>query len=70
MLSNLVHSALRQADSINAFGLFSLVVFFGFFTGVLFWAFRLKKNYLNHMGDLPLDGGEKNSNDQTQSEKL
>ena len=34
------------------------------------WAFGLKKNYLHHMGDLPLDGGEKNSTDKNQSSKL
>jgi hypothetical protein len=59
MLYSLVHSILREAESINAYGLFSLCVFFGFFTGVLFWAFRLKRNYLKNMGDLPLDGGER-----------
>lgn len=65
MIFNVVHSLLREAKSINGFGLFSLLVFFGFFTAMLFWVFRLKKNYLNHMGDLPLDAGEtvKNSNE-------
>jgi len=32
--------------------------------------FSLKKNYLNHMEDLPLDGGEKNSKDKNQPTKL
>lgn len=66
MIYNIVHSILREAESLNVYGLFSFFVFFGFFTGVLLWAFRLKKNYLNHMSDLPLDGGEcdKKSNDQ------
>ena len=62
MLFSIVHSILREAESINVYGLFSFFVFFSFFTGVLFWAFRLKKNYLNHMGDLPLNGGERNEN--------
>lgn len=67
MIFNIVHSLLREAESMNVFGLFSLVVFFGFFTAMLFWVFRLKKNYLNHMGDLPLNGGERqeNSNDKS-----
>lgn len=69
MLFNIVHSILREVGSINGYGLFSLFVFFGFFTGTLVWAFRLKKNYLNHMGGLPLDGGERpaNSTDKIQS---
>jgi len=70
MIYNIVHSILRAAGNINGYGLFSFILFFGFFIGVLVWAFALKKNYLNHMGDLPLDGGEKNSTDKTQSDKL
>ena len=70
MLYNIIHSILREAGSINGYGLFSFMLFFGFFLGVLVWAFALKKNYLNHMGELPLDGGEKNSTDKIKSEKL
>mgnify|MGYP001600926711 FL=1 len=69
MLYSLVHSILREAESINAYGLFSLCLFFGFFTGVLVWAFRLKPKHLKNMGDLPLNGGEcpHASNDKTQA---
>ena len=70
MIYNIVHSILREVEDINGYGLFSFILFFGFFVGVLVWAFALKKNYLNHMGDLPLDGGEKNSIDKNQTEKL
>lgn len=69
MLYNLVHSILREAESINAYGLFSLCIFFGFFTGVLVWAYRLKPKCLKNMGDLPLNGGERPQtlNDKSQS---
>ena len=70
MLFNLVRSVLRGAENINDYGLFSFLLFFGFFIGVLVWAFCLKKKYLNHMSDLPLDGGEKNSTDKIQSKEL
>jgi hypothetical protein len=70
MIYNIVHSILREAGNINGYGLFSFILFFGFFIGVLVWTFLLKKNYLSHMGDLPLDGGEKNSTDKNQSKKL
>ena len=72
MIYNLVHSILREVENVNAYGLFSFILFFSFFIGVLVWAFLLKKNYLNHMGDLPLDGGERNnlSTDKTNPEKL
>jgi len=49
MIYNLVHSILREAENINAYGLFSFFLFFGFFIGVLVWALALRKNHLNHM---------------------
>ncbi len=61
MIYNIVHSLLREAENLNAYGLFSFFLFFGFFIGVLVWAFALKKKDLDEMGALPLDGGEKNS---------
>jgi len=70
MIYNLVHAILREVENVNGYGLFSFILFFGFFIGVLVWVCLLKKNYLNHMGGLPLDGGEKNATDKTQSEKL
>ena len=70
MLYNIVHSILREAGTINGYGLFSFILFFSFFIGVLLWAWRLKKNYLTRMSDLPLDGGETNSTDNTQPKKL
>jgi hypothetical protein len=67
MIYNIVRSLLREADNLNAYGLFSFFLFFGFFTGVLIWALALKKNHLDKMGALPLDGGETNSSDKIQS---
>jgi len=67
MIYNLVRAILREVENINAYGLFSFFLFFGFFLGVLVWAFALKKNHLNHMAELPLDGGEKHSTDKIQS---
>ena len=66
MIYNIVHSLLREAENINAYGLFSFILFFGFFLGVLIWAFALKKNHLKHMAELPLNGGEKHSTDKIQ----
>ena len=60
-------NVLNGIDGIGIYGLISICIFFGFFTGMLIWAFVLKKNYLTHMAELPLDGGEKNSTDKTQS---
>jgi hypothetical protein len=62
MLHNIVHQLLLDVENVNAYGLFSFCIFFTFFTGVLIWAFGLKKNYISKMGDLPLDSGEKSQN--------
>ena len=66
MFYHLIHSILREAENLNAYGLFSFFLFFGFFVGVIVWAFTLKKNHLDKMGSLPLDGEEKSSTDKIQ----
>ena len=50
-------------------GIISICVFVAFFTVALIWVFKLKKNYLEHMEDLPLDGGELHSTNNNQPEK-
>lgn len=55
---------------ISFYGIASICIFFGFFTGMLIWAFALKKNYLNHMSEVPLDSGEKTATDKINAEKL
>ena len=60
---------LEKIDGIGLYGVISIGIFFGFFSLMLIWAFALKKNYLNTMGQLPLDGNElpDKSHDKTQS---
>ena len=58
---------LSRIEGVGIYGVISICIFFGFFTGMLVWAFMKKKNYLDKMGSLPLDGGEKNSTDKIQS---
>jgi hypothetical protein len=57
-------------SGVGIYGVISICIFVVFFTGTFLWAFSLKKNYLNHMQDLPLDGGEKNSTDKNQPTRL
>lgn len=42
--------------------LISLVVFFALFIATTIWAVKLKKGYLNHMENLPLDSNSENKN--------
>ena len=58
-------NVLNGISGIGIYGVISISIFFGFFTGMLIWAFLQKKNYLNHMAELPLDSGEKNSTKKT-----
>ncbi|MCL4785423.1 MAG: CcoQ/FixQ family Cbb3-type cytochrome c oxidase assembly chaperone [Verrucomicrobia bacterium] len=54
MLRNVV----EHIGGVGLYGIISISLFFAFFTGMLIWALRLKKSYLNSMRELPLDGGE------------
>ncbi|MEI6075472.1 MAG: hypothetical protein WCS94_07865 [Verrucomicrobiota bacterium] len=58
---------LSSIEGINIYGIISICIFFGFFSGMLLWAFALKKTYLTKMSDLPLEGGETNSTNKNQS---
>lgn len=49
---------LSRIGNVNVYGVVSICIFFGFFTGMLIWAFAQKKSHLNKMGALPLDSGE------------
>jgi hypothetical protein len=64
----MIEHATHNMNGIEIFGIVSICLFFVFFTGMLFWARRLKKPYLDSMQDLPLDGGEEASNHDTTHE--
>ena len=48
---------LESIQGIGLYGIISICLFFIFFAGVLVWSCALKKNYLNTMGNLPLEDG-------------
>ena len=51
----MIENTLRNLGGIGIYGIISVCLFFAFFTGMLVWAFRLKRGYLDSMQDLPLD---------------
>jgi hypothetical protein len=57
----MIENVLHDLGGVGIFGIVSICLFFAFFSGMLLWAARLKKPYLNSMRDLPLDGGESTS---------
>ena len=66
----MIKNILCSMDGISFYGIVSICIFFGFFTGMLIWAFALKKTYLHHMSEVPLDSGETNSTGKINAEKL
>lgn len=54
MIENVMH----HIGGVGVFGVISICLFFSFFTGMFFWAIRLKKGYLNSMENLPLESDE------------
>ena len=63
----MIKHAIEQVIHIENYGIASLVIFFLFFSGTLFWAFRLNRSYLTQMGSLPLDS-DSNANPSTLSD--
>jgi hypothetical protein len=57
-------------NGVGIYGVISICIFVAFFTGMLLWAFSTKATYLDKMGSLPLDSGEKNSNNKLDTEQL
>ena len=53
----MIKNVLENINGVGLYGIISVGLFFIFFVGMLVWAFRLKKNYLNSMRELPLDDG-------------
>jgi hypothetical protein len=54
----MIKNVVEHIGGVGLYGIISASLFFAFFIGMLIWALRLKKNYLNSMRQLPLDGGE------------
>lgn len=50
---------ITHMDGVAIYGVISIGIFFVFFSGLLVWAFLRKKSYLDRMGALPLDSGER-----------
>ncbi len=57
-------------EGVGIYGVISILIFFVFFTGAFIWVVSLKKNYVQHMEELPLDGDEKNTTDNNQPTTL
>lgn len=50
----MIQDTLRNIGGIGLYGVISVCLFLAVFTGMLVWAFLLKKPYLESMSQLPL----------------
>jgi cytochrome c oxidase cbb3-type subunit IV len=48
-------NALSSIEGVSVFPIFSLIVFFVFFTALGLWVFKADKKYVKHMENLPFD---------------
>jgi hypothetical protein len=46
---------LANVQGVDCYLIFSLVVFFLFFVGLLWWVYTADKDYINKMKNIPLD---------------
>jgi len=48
----------ESMSGISIFGLFSMILFFLIFLGVIYWVIKADKKYLNKMENMPLDSSK------------
>lgn len=58
----MIKNVLSDIGGVGLYGVISICLFFAVFTGMLIWAFRMKKQFAQSMSALPLNDGEKKSN--------
>jgi cbb3-type cytochrome oxidase subunit 3 len=51
----MIKNVLTHIGGVENFGIISISLFFAFFIGMLLWAFRKKRPYLDAMSALPLE---------------
>lgn len=65
----MIRNVLTDIGGIGLYGVISVCLFFGVFTGALIWAFLLRKPHLNDMSQLPLDDGSRETSNESDHEK-
>lgn len=60
---------LRGIENIELWPVISLIIFFSFFVGLLWWVFRTDKSYIGYMENIPLTADDQIDDQQTESGK-
>ena len=51
----MIKNVLLDIGGVGLYGIIALSIFFLFFTGMLVWVMRLKKGYVAHAENMPLE---------------
>jgi hypothetical protein len=51
----MIRDLVSDIGGVGLYGLIALLLFFAVFVGVLIWTVRLRRGYLRHMAELPLE---------------
>jgi hypothetical protein len=57
----MIKNVLSDIGGVGLYGVISICLFFAVFTGMVIWAFSLKKTFAQKMSASPLQDGEKTS---------
>ncbi|MEQ9302063.1 MAG: cbb3-type cytochrome c oxidase subunit 3 [Cyclobacteriaceae bacterium] len=60
---------LRGIENIELWPVISLIIFFSFFVGLLWWVFSTDKNHIGYMENIPLTADDQIDDQQTESGK-
>jgi cytochrome c oxidase cbb3-type subunit IV len=55
-----IREHLQSADNLAIYPIISLIIFFLFFMGLLYYVKKLDKNRVNEISKIPLDSGDDN----------
>ncbi len=59
----MIRNTLESITGIGIYPLFSFVLFFVFFIGMLIWVFRQNKSHIKLLGELPLKDSPTNNHE-------
>ena len=59
----MIRSVLEQIGGVGVYGIISMLLFMGVFTGVLLWILRLRPAHIDEMKNLPLTNDRSNAGD-------
>lgn len=57
----MIKEYLQSIDGVSIYPIISLIIFIVFFAVIIIWMFKVDKNYLKKMSNLPLETDEDNN---------